>query len=89
MSGGAILRYENDGMAVLSWNIAAETVEETVIVGTQGRIKICTPSHCPTRVTIMTKDFGRGDCVWDYALLSILDNCTCALYDRKWRRRDG
>jgi len=37
-----------------------ESEEETVVMGTQGRLKICTPGHCPTKIVLTTKETGRG-----------------------------
>jgi dihydrodiol dehydrogenase / D-xylose 1-dehydrogenase (NADP) len=37
-----------------------ESSEETTVVGTRGRLIIHSPCHCPTRVTCMVKEHGRG-----------------------------
>jgi dihydrodiol dehydrogenase / D-xylose 1-dehydrogenase (NADP) len=40
--------------------MCGETSEETQIVGSKGRIKIETPSHCPTKLSVSIKAHGRG-----------------------------
>jgi len=51
-----------------------ESEEETVIMGTQGRLKICAPGHCPTKLILTTKELGRGKSkeqrVYEYPLPS-------------------
>lgn len=37
-----------------------ESSEETIVIGTKGRLIIHTPCHCPTRITCMVKAHGRG-----------------------------
>jgi dihydrodiol dehydrogenase / D-xylose 1-dehydrogenase (NADP) len=50
------------GTANLCFGILGESKEETIIVGTSGRITIHSPCHCPTRITIETKVKGsRGE----------------------------
>lgn len=48
------------GLACLSFGFTCETAEETCVVGSKGRLKIETPSHCPTKVSIQLKAQGRG-----------------------------
>lgn len=52
--------------------MCCETPEETSIVGTKGRLKIETPSHCPTKVSLQMKADGRGEVgaeeVYEYPL---------------------
>ncbi|KAL3766603.1 hypothetical protein ACHAW5_011164 [Stephanodiscus triporus] len=48
------------GIACLSFGFSCETVEETSVVGSKGRLKIETPCHCPTKVSIQLKAHGRG-----------------------------
>jgi dihydrodiol dehydrogenase / D-xylose 1-dehydrogenase (NADP) len=49
-----------------------ESEEETVALGTKGRIKICAPGHCPTKIVVSRKSSGRGNTggeeVYEYAL---------------------
>ena len=40
--------------------MACESAEETIIVGTKGRMTIETPGHCPTKLTVKLKSKGRG-----------------------------
>jgi len=40
--------------------MCCETPEETSIVGTKGRLKIETPCHCPTKLSVKIKADGRG-----------------------------
>ena len=45
---------------LLSFGMLAESIEETVVLGTKGRLAIKSPrSHCPTRVTVSLKADGR------------------------------
>lgn len=48
------------GVATLSFGFLCETPEETVIVGSKGRMKIESPGHCPTKLTLEIKAQGRG-----------------------------
>jgi dihydrodiol dehydrogenase / D-xylose 1-dehydrogenase (NADP) len=48
------------GIASLTFGFLGESDEETVVIGTKGRLTIHTPSHCPTRVTCVPKAHGRG-----------------------------
>lgn len=45
----------------MSFGFTCETAEETSVVGSKGRLKIETPSHCPTKVSIQLKAHGRGE----------------------------
>jgi dihydrodiol dehydrogenase / D-xylose 1-dehydrogenase (NADP) len=48
-----------------------ESSEETVIVGTKGRMTIETPGHCPTKLSVKLKSEGRGQVetvVYEYPL---------------------
>lgn len=48
------------GAATLSFGILGESEEETSVLGTKGRLKICAPGHCPTKVILTLKGEGRG-----------------------------
>ena len=48
------------GVATLSFGMLAESIEETVVLGTKGRLTIQSPCHCPTRLTVSLKARGRG-----------------------------
>lgn len=48
------------GVATLSFGMLGESIEETVVIGTKGRLTIKTPSHCPTSLTVLIKAYGRG-----------------------------
>jgi dihydrodiol dehydrogenase / D-xylose 1-dehydrogenase (NADP) len=37
-----------------------ESAEETVVIGTKGRLTIKFPSHCPTKLYVSLKASGRG-----------------------------
>lgn len=54
------------GCATLSFGMLGESVEETIVLGTKGRIKICSPGHCPTKVTASIKASGRGQSGGEY-----------------------
>ena len=49
----------------MSFGMCGETAEETQIVGSHGRLKIETPSHCPTKLSVSIKAHGRGQCAID------------------------
>ena len=48
------------GIALLSFGMLTESEEETVVLGTHGRLRICAPGHCPTKVVLTRKAMGRG-----------------------------
>ena len=54
LSAGMTLSGQDGAMAVLTYTLHAQTPEETLIVGTDGHIRIHTPAHCPTRITLTT-----------------------------------
>lgn len=60
------------GVASLSYGLLCESVEETTVVGTKGRLTIQSPAHCPTKLIVTLKGDGRGaaagDMVYDYPL---------------------
>ena len=49
------------GVATLSFGFLGESVEETVVMGTKGRLTIEAPGHCPTKLTVVLKAQGRGN----------------------------
>ena len=49
------------GMATLCYGLLGESVEQTVVVGTKGRLTIHAPGHCPTSLTVEMKKSGRGN----------------------------
>lgn len=49
------------GTATLSFGMLGESLEETTVVGTKGRLTICAPGHCPTKITVTMKAEGRGN----------------------------
>jgi dihydrodiol dehydrogenase / D-xylose 1-dehydrogenase (NADP) len=48
------------GVATLSFGMLGESIEETVVIGTKGRLTIRSPGHCPTRLSVSLKAHGRG-----------------------------
>jgi len=59
------------GLATLSFGMLCESTEETTVIGTKGRLKICSPGHCPTKLVATIKNPGRGNVcteVYEYAL---------------------
>ena len=62
---GSIYNY-SAGSATLSFGVLGESVEETTIIGTKGRLTICTPGHCPTKLIITLKGSGRGQAAGNY-----------------------
>jgi dihydrodiol dehydrogenase / D-xylose 1-dehydrogenase (NADP) len=60
------------GVATLSFGMLCESVEQTVVIGTKGRLTIQSPGHCPTRLHVSIKAQGRGQSAeegqYDYAL---------------------
>jgi len=57
-SAAVTLNGQEGEMALLSYTLHAQTPEETLIVGTKGYIRIHSPAHCPTRITL-TQVAGR------------------------------
>lgn len=49
------------GVANLSFGMLCESVEETVVIGTKGRLTIRSPGHCPTKLSVTIKAEGRGN----------------------------
>ncbi len=49
------------GAATLTCGLLGESEEETLALGTKGRIKICSPGHCPTKIIVSKKSSGRGN----------------------------
>jgi len=49
------------GAATLSCGLLGESEEETIVLGTKGRLKICSPGHCPTKLVVSVKSSGRGN----------------------------
>lgn len=63
LSGGISLQYGSDQLAVLAYNLTAETNELTEISGTKGRIRIHSPAHCSEGLTLMESiDRGKNNC---------------------------
>lgn len=60
------------GVANLGYGFLGESVEETTIVGTKGRMIIKTPAHCPTKLVVRLKGDGRGaaagEMIYEYPL---------------------
>lgn len=59
-SGMVYPKLPGSGVATLSYGMLCETPEETVVVGSKGRMKIEGPGHCPTKLTVELKAEGRG-----------------------------
>ncbi|OEU17178.1 NAD(P)-binding protein [Fragilariopsis cylindrus CCMP1102] len=57
----AVGQLPGSGVAMLSYGFLCETPEETVVVGSKGRMKIGSPGHCPTMLSIDLKADGRGN----------------------------
>ena len=49
------------GTALLSYGMLGESSEETTILCTKGRLTICSPGHCPTKLVVSLKATGRGN----------------------------
>lgn len=64
--------FYSAGAATLTCGILGESEEVTTALGTKGRIKICSPGHCPTKIVVSRKSSGRGNSggeeVYEYAL---------------------
>jgi dihydrodiol dehydrogenase / D-xylose 1-dehydrogenase (NADP) len=60
------------GVASLSYGLLCESIEETTVIGTKGRLTIQSPAHCPTKLVVRLKGDGRGaaagEMVYDYPL---------------------
>lgn len=44
--------YESGSTAVVSWSHLVEGAEELEIYGTEGSVKVHSPAHCPTKVSV-------------------------------------
>ena len=70
------------GVANLSYGLLCESVEETTVVGTKGRLVMQSPAHCPTRLVVTLKGNGRGaaadEFVYDYPLPADTPTITAA-----------
>lgn len=53
-------KLPGSGIATLSYGFLCETTEESIVVGSKGRMKIESPGHCPTKLTVELKAKGRG-----------------------------
>jgi dihydrodiol dehydrogenase / D-xylose 1-dehydrogenase (NADP) len=53
-------KLPGSGVATLSYGMLGESVEETTVVGTKGRLTIKTPGHCPTKLIVSLKSTGRA-----------------------------
>ena len=66
------------GAATLSFGMLAESAEETIVLGTKGRLTICSPGHCPTKLHVIIKASGRGnsgsDSIYEYPLPADTDD---------------
>jgi len=49
-------KLPGSGIGVLTFGLLADTVEETTVIGTKGRLTISSPSHCPTKFTLFPND---------------------------------
>ncbi|CAN0293165.1 unnamed protein product [Phaeothamnion confervicola] len=58
-SGGGGVRRR--GVAALTYNMMGESPEETVVIGTRGRVRILNPAHCPMALEVHRKREGRGN----------------------------
>lgn len=54
-------KLPGSGVASLSFGLLGESTEETVVLGTKGRLVIHSPGHCPTKISITIKAKGRGN----------------------------
>jgi len=54
-------KLPGSGVASLSYGLLGESEEETVVLGTKGRLVIKSPGHCPTQLSISLKATGRGN----------------------------
>jgi len=58
--GSVTLKYPGNKMAIASWNSLVQTEEETIIVGSKGSIKLHSPAHCPTKLTLTRRNARDG-----------------------------
>jgi dihydrodiol dehydrogenase / D-xylose 1-dehydrogenase (NADP) len=65
------------GVASVSYGMLGESEETTTVVGTNGRLTIHSPCHCPTSMTVTVKAFGRGQATetihYNYPLPKVLE----------------
>jgi dihydrodiol dehydrogenase / D-xylose 1-dehydrogenase (NADP) len=56
VSGNLIVDYRGGGSAGLLYSLRAQTEEATTIWGTHGTIKLHSPAHCPSKLTVQQWD---------------------------------
>mmetsp|Transcript_26495 Transcript_26495/g.62236 ORF Transcript_26495/g.62236 Transcript_26495/m.62236 type:complete len:404 (-) Transcript_26495:1701-2912(-) len=59
-AGNVYPKLPGSGVATLSYGLLCETPEQTIVVGSKGRMQIESPGHCPTNLTIELKAQGRA-----------------------------
>jgi dihydrodiol dehydrogenase / D-xylose 1-dehydrogenase (NADP) len=81
-AGNVYPKLPGSGIATLSYGFLCETSEETVVVGSKGRMKIENPCHCPTKLSVEIKAEGRGQVgkklVFNYPLPEDTEEITTA-----------
>ena len=55
VSGNLIVDYSDGGSASLLYSLCAQTEETTTIWGTHGSIKLHSPAHCPSMLTVQRR----------------------------------
>jgi len=58
--GSVTLKYPGNKMAIASWHSIVQTEEETTVVGSKGYIKIHSPAHCSTKITLVRQNARDG-----------------------------
>ncbi|WP_152452993.1 Gfo/Idh/MocA family oxidoreductase [Microbulbifer sp. THAF38] len=51
--------YDSGPTAVVSWSHLVEGAEELEVYGTEGRVKVHSPAHCPTRISVTRVEGSR------------------------------
>ncbi len=57
--GALYARFSRERTALVTWSHVSETAEEVDVVGTRGNIRLHSPAHAPTTVSITRKEGDR------------------------------
>lgn len=77
LSGNLIVDYSGGGSASLLYSLRAQTEEATTIWGTHGSIKLHSPAHCPSVITVERRaSAGTLTDTLEFPLPPVQDGCS-------------
>ncbi len=77
LSGNLIVDYSDGGSASLLYSLRAQTEEATTIWGTHGCIKLHSPAHCPSMITVERRtSAGIETETLEFPLPQVEDGCS-------------